>query len=332
MSATPDLRSAPRVVVTGEYFCDLVFGRVAEAPAPGREVFGDDLKIVPGGTFNIAAGLAAAGVETAWACQFGTDVFSAFVRARALEYGVSSAAFEDLPYDTPRLSAAFTKDGDRGFLSSSLEPVRPVPFAELAPDWVVQTFRYGPEWIEAAARAKAGGAKLYGDARDCDASLDDADVCSLLETFDVFAPSETEAMRLTGRETRDAALTELSRIVPTVIVTCAGDGAVFATADGQRGHVAAPRVAAVDPIGAGDAFNVGFLTARLAGLGVSDCVETGCLFGSYAVTRSGGGDPPDLAAIERFARKHGVPLLLHTAERTGGADPIETKTQRGGYS
>jgi len=69
-----------RVLVTGEYFCDLVFGSVDTAPAPGREVFGTGPQIVPGGTFNIAAGLARADVKTAWAVEAGTVPFSAQVR------------------------------------------------------------------------------------------------------------------------------------------------------------------------------------------------------------------------------------------------------------
>ena len=39
---------------------------------------------------------------------------------------------------------------------------------------------------------------------------------------------------------------------------------------------------AVDPIGAGDAFNAGFLAGILEGRGVADCGRMGCIAGAMA--------------------------------------------------
>ncbi len=296
------LDMSARVFVTGEYFCDLVFGTVDAPPAPGREVFGTGPEIVPGGTFNIAAGLARAGVPTAWGVEFGTDPFSALVRAAATEAGVDPVAFRDLPHPVPRLSAAFSVGGDRGFLSASDAPVRPVP----APGtdmpktaWVVQTFRFTPDWIAAARTARAQGARLFGDCRDVEATLETPGVRDLLDCLDVFAPGADEAMRLTETTTPQQALTVLAAIVPVVIVTRGAQGAIWA-ADGATGTQPTPTVHVVDTIGAGDAFNCGYICAALAGAGIAESVRAGCVFGAHAVTRPGGGHAPDGAAFGRL--------------------------------
>lgn len=296
-----------RIFVTGEYFCDLVFGTLPTAPEAGREVFATGLEIVPGGTFNIAAGLARAGVPCAWGVEFGTDAFSKMVREAAIAAHVDPVAFRSLPYPVPRLSAAFSVGGDRGFISASAEPVRPVPVSELRPEWVVQTFRFTPDWIAFAQQAKAGGARLYGDCRDVAATLTTPGVADLVACLDVFAPSASEAMRLTGTTSAHLALDVLAPLVPVAIVTLGSDGAIWA-GEGQRGHTPAPVVRVTDTIGAGDAFNCGYLAAALAGCNLPQRIEAGVVFGAEAVTRAGGGHPPDGRAIMTFAAESGFTL------------------------
>lgn len=314
-----------QVLVTGEYFCDLVFGAVDAAPAAGREVFGDTLDLVPGGTFNIAAGLARAGVRTAWGVEFGTDPFSGMVRTAAVAAGIDPCAFRLLDRPVPRLSAAFSVAGDRGFLSASAEPVRPVAMPGPAPGWVVQTFRFTPDWIGFARRERSRGARLFGDCRDVEATLDTPGVGDLLDCLDVFAPSADEAMRLTGTDTPDAALDRLCRRVPVAIVTLGAGGAIWA-GEGGRGHVPSPSVTVADTIGAGDAFDAGYLCAALAGLDLPDRVRAGCLFGAEAVTRTGGGRATDGPAILRFAGACGAavppPLEALLGRTASNTDPI----------
>lgn len=314
-----------RVLVTGEYFCDLVFGDLDAAPAAGREVFGSGPLLVPGGTFNIAAGLARVGLPVAWACEFGTDPFSAIVRGRALAAGVDPVAFLDVDGPMPRISAAFSVDGDRGFLSASDAPVRPVP-SDLRPEWAVQTFRYTDAWIDSAAALAVGGTHLFGTCRDCDARLEDPSVAALLGTLTVFAPSEPEALRLTGARDAEAALAKLAAHVPVVVITRGAEGALVAEGD-RVTCVPGHHVPVVDTIGAGDAFVCGWMAATLAGLPVPARARAGCLFGAMAVTRAGGGDPHTGPQILRFAETIGaVPeaaLVALLEDGAPGAQPEE---------
>ena len=45
------------VLVTGEYFCDLIYAGLPEAPRLGAEYYARDLTVLPGGTYNIALAL-----------------------------------------------------------------------------------------------------------------------------------------------------------------------------------------------------------------------------------------------------------------------------------
>jgi sugar/nucleoside kinase (ribokinase family) len=57
----------------------------------------------------------------------------------------------------------------------------------------------------------------------------------------------------------------------------------------------------VDPVGAGDAFNAGFLSCRLRGRGIEDALRAGNELGAAAVASLGDSAVP-AAAVERHAR------------------------------
>ncbi|MEL7674974.1 MAG: PfkB family carbohydrate kinase, partial [Chloroflexota bacterium] len=59
-------------------------------------------------------------------------------------------------------------------------------------------------------------------------------------------------------------------------------------------------VAVVDTLGAGDAFNGGYIAARLAGLGEVDAVRWGNAVAALSITRSGARGTPRRAEVEAF--------------------------------
>ena len=64
------------------------------------------------------------------------------------------------------------------------------------------------------------------------------------------------------------------------------DGAWYVDA-GVAGHVAAPRVDAVDTTGAGDAFDAGLIDALLDGEPLERCVQFACVSGALCTTAAG---------------------------------------------
>jgi len=105
---------------------------------------------------------------------------------------------------------------------------------------------------------------------------------------DVLFPNADEAALLSGAAQPTAGAAALTSDYETVVVTCAGRGAVAARRDGATAQAAADSMSAVDTTGAGDAFAAGFLSARLAGGSLPDCLARGSAFAALAVARTGG--------------------------------------------
>src|SRR5690606_31449381 len=86
----------------------------------------------------------------------------------------------------------------------------------------------------------------------------------------------------------------LTAYAGAVVVKLGPGGAVWA---GRRVvRAAPPRVSAVDPTGAGDAFAAGLLAARLAGAGPAAALRAGVRLGARAVSAPGGRPAPRPAA------------------------------------
>jgi sugar/nucleoside kinase (ribokinase family) len=93
--------------------------------------------------------------------------------------------------------------------------------------------------------------------------------------------------------------------VPLVVVKLGRKGAMA-----QRGadRLISPsrEVVAVDPVGAGDSFDAGFLHQYVRGADLPTCLASGNLAGALSTTRPGGTEAfRDNAHRERFLAEHG---------------------------
>jgi sugar/nucleoside kinase (ribokinase family) len=108
-----------------------------------------------------------------------------------------------------------------------------------------------------------------------------------LAEADFFLPNELEAQRATGADSLDAALDRLPDICRATVVKAGASGAWY-VARGERVHAAAKAVRVIDPTGAGDSFDAGFLWARLRPLGVAQGLEAGAQSAALACSAAGG--------------------------------------------
>lgn len=128
---------------------------------------------------------------------------------------------------------------------------------------------------------------------------------ALLERVDVLVPNATELARLTSGPvpaTPDEAMAAAAGLVGprAVVVTLGRQGAVV-VAPGLRRHVPAPRVTAVDPTAAGDAFCGGLADALVGGASIEDAVGWAVRCGAVTVTRWGAqGSLPTRADVEAW--------------------------------
>lgn len=290
------------VLVAGEYYCDLIFTGLSATPAYGEESIASGLKTRPGGCYNMALGLTRLGVRTAWASDFGTDLFSRIVLDTAAEEGIDPVAFRALDRPAPMVSAAFSDARDRGFITYRGTDVVPPDLdliARLRPRWLLQSFRYTSEWLRFIWAAKDSGISIFGDCNGDDVTLDCAGVREFIGLCDVFSPNETEALRLTGAGSVDAALERLAELVPVVLIKRGAYG-VAASIEGRRHDAAAPMVEVVDTVGAGDAFAAGYLAGVLRDQPVADRLRSAVACGTLSTMGAGSSANPTTAELNAF--------------------------------
>ena len=105
-----------------------------------------------------------------------------------------------------------------------------------------------------------------------------------LQFVDVLMPNEREACKLARNENVEAAIRQLSERVPVVVVKRGAKGAM-AVAKGKEVWF---QWKVVDPIGAGDSFNAGFLHKYVQGADLAACLTYGNLAAACSTTRAGG--------------------------------------------
>ena len=125
----------------------------------------------------------------------------------------------------------------------------------------------------------------------------------LLGQVDVLFGSEAELRLLTGRVDADAETLAalLSEQGPEEVVVKRGAHGALARVGGKTFAVDAVPVTSVDPVGAGDAFVAGYLSARLDGQPPGERLRRGALCGAFVVSVPGD--------WEGLPRRHELPLL-----------------------
>nr|WP_258177445.1 sugar kinase [Streptomyces solincola] len=278
-------------------------GRLADVPSFTRTIGGAES--------NVACTLAAAGHRTRWVSRVGADGFGDHLVAAIAAWGVdtsavrrdparptgvyfrtatdrASGAHEVLYYRAGSAASAMTPD--------TLRPERLAGVRVLHLSGITAALSSGCLDLARALTARRPGRPLVSFDVNHRPGLwpEPSRARVLLELArgaDLVFVGEDEAadaFSLHGPDAVRAALPE-----PDVLVVKRGaDGAVvYAAGDGPL-HVPAPRVDVVAPVGAGDAFAAGFLSATLRDLPVRDRARHGHLAAAAALTVPGDLAPP----------------------------------------
>ncbi|REF35959.1 sugar kinase [Thermasporomyces composti] len=114
-----------------------------------------------------------------------------------------------------------------------------------------------------------------------------AELATLVERADLVFAGEDEAALVVGEGSVAHLAKGLASRGPTqVVIKRGGDGA-YALIDGEVVTSPALPVTLVDPVGAGDAFVAGYLSALLDGLSPADRLRRGNVCGAFSVSVSG---------------------------------------------
>lgn len=290
----PDVTNAPTgVLCLGRTYCDLVFTGLPGLPVLGREVFADDIAVVPGGgAFITAAHLASLGCRAFLVSRLGLDPLSSGLESTLAGSGVDLAFLERAGDAGPQVTVAIVQPQDRAFLSRRAGHGRPATLeAALAARGVrhlhIAEYATLAEIPGLIAKAKGNGLSISLDPSWDDSLIRDPALIGACKGIDLFLPNVEEACAITRMDDPADALEHLSQHFPLVILKKGAGGA--ALAEGRsRLSLEAPRVAVVDTTGAGDAFNAGFLQKWLKGDDLQSCLAAAIDAGSLSVQAVGG--------------------------------------------
>jgi len=261
---------------------------------------------IGGSESNLAIGLVRLGRSATWLGRLGDDEFGHLIRATLAGEGVDvshvvmdPAAPTGLMLKARRTAMVTAVSYYRaGSAGSRLCP------GDVAPDLVRAARMLHVSAITPALSATAREA--------VHAAVDEAHACGVPVSLDlnyrralwppdeagtvmrrlaaraaiVFA-AEDEARLLVDGDSPVALARAIAALGPREVVVKRGEQGAVGVVDGQAYDAPLHRVAVVDPVGAGDAFAAGYLSALLAGGDVPDRLATGAATGAFAVTVAG---------------------------------------------
>lgn len=296
-AATPEPGAQPTITVVGSINMDLVT-TADRLPAPGETVSGNSFAAIPGGKGgNQALAAARAGapaVAVAMIGAVGSDSFAGELLASLDGGNVSSNLMRRVPgpsgiaqiaVDAAAENTIIVVPGANGTVTEFGDEDRA---AITGASMVMMQLEIPLAGVIAAARsaAAAGVPVLLNPSPVRDLPVE------LLETITILVVNEGEAEAL--GQTAMAT-------VPNVVTTLGPDGAHYRGPDGASMKIAAPRVAAIDTTGAGDAFTGTLAVAWAEGLPPAAALRRACAAGALATTvRGASTSSPTRSAIDRL--------------------------------
>jgi 2-dehydro-3-deoxygluconokinase len=291
---------APEVVTLGETMALL------STPGIGLLRHANRLDLSCGGAeSNLAIGVARLGHRAAWIGRIGADEFGALVRRSIAAEGVDCRATVDPDAPTGLMvksrrtqtvtQVTYYRSGSAG---SRLGPDDVDP-ALIAGARVLHVTGITPA-LSPSARAAVRFA--IATARDAGVPVSlalnyrralwsveaaVAELTQLVALADLVFASEPEAAMLVAGASAAELGTGLAALGPGQVLVTRGAAGALAVADGAVLQAPAHPVAAVDPVGAGDAFAAGYLSGLLDGEPPAGRLHRATLAGAFAVTVPG---------------------------------------------
>jgi sugar/nucleoside kinase (ribokinase family) len=308
------------ILVVGEVNADVVVRAADPRPVFGQvERWVDGVDLVMGSSSVIFACAAARlGLRIAVVGVVGNDALGRFMLAAMAERGLDTTAIRVDPLVPTGATVILASPTDRAILTAP--GTTPLLRVDDVPQSMVRRAHHvhaGSVFLLDVARpdlpALFRAARAAGSTTSFDTNWDpretwDGGVRKLLAETDVFLPNAGEATRIAGEADVEAAARALVHMGARVVAVKLGvEGALATTADGRLARCPALAVEPVDTVGAGDAFDAGFLAGWLAGRPLEACLALGVTCGSLS-TRGVGGTAaqPTLAEAEAAARAAGL--------------------------
>lgn len=305
-----------QVLTIGEVGVDWIV-RVPALPMRGSNAWSPAPEMHGGGaTANVAVGLARLGVPVSFWGKVGDDEHGRFLREDLTREGVNTAHLQIAPGSfTQVVIAVVDAEGERTFFTCSqgaahtkLRPEEIDPDAIASAAWLHTS---GTSLAEAPLRDAILHAMSLARSLDVPVSLD-VNVClgdeavpapfrvaveNAVSLADVLLGSAEEIVSLAPASSTEASARALAGRERTVVARLGPKGALAASSAGVISVPAFP-TQVVDAVGAGDAFDAGFIAARVAGLDIETALRWGNAVAALKVARPGARGLPSRAEVE----------------------------------
>lgn len=305
------------LAVVGNLNVDQWIQTVERFPRWDEEVTVDSARIELAGTAGYALlachGL---GLDGFVVSTIGDDIFGRFIQQRLASLDIDATGIDVVPGEETSLGMIFVgPDGRRGILSTlGAHRCMTVDVAERHDDRIAgcaEVFLCGnyllPSFSPAAALPYARTLRARGQTVVFDPSWDPGgwseqtrtETYELLPAVDVYLPNEEELLHLTGRSTWRESLAAVTGLAVETVVKRGAAGAVYTGPDGYAA-VPAFSVNAVNTIGAGDVFDIGYLYGRRLGWPPERRLRFASALAAILISQLGPRVYPDAAAVIRF--------------------------------
>ena len=304
------------VTVVGELNLDLILSGLPEELKPEREVLANRLTLTLGSSSAIFAhNLSVLGSRVGFISRIGDDPLGEVSSHRLAEGGVDVSRLRRVsgPVSTG-LTVILLRVGNRNILTYP-GTMFEMCFEDLDLGYLASARHFHlssfflhrallPRAVELFAAMRKAGLTTSLDVNDDPEDRWDSGLWNVLPHVDVFLPNAREACRVAGVADVGAAADRLAMTVPVVAVKLGAEGAV--ARKGKQRYSSPPfRVECVDPVGAGDSFDAGFIHQYVRGVELQTCLDYGNLAGAFSTTRPGGTEAfRDRQYFRQFCEEH----------------------------
>jgi sugar/nucleoside kinase (ribokinase family) len=301
------------IAIAGEINLDLILYGLPQQMPTELELLASDFTITLGSSSAILAhNLAALGSHVGFITKAGNDSFGALALERLHERGVDLTCV--VQGARSGVTLILPHGSERHILTYS-GTIAELRFEDLDLDYLESARHFHmsslflqrellPRAPELFRRMKSAGLTTSLDTNDDPDDRWGAILDEILPYVDILLPNEREAMKMSRADDAETAISRLAQKVGTVVIKMGARGAI-AIREGCRFSAPVAPVTVVDPVGAGDSFDAGFLHQFLRGEGLATCLSYGNLCGAFSTTASGGTEAfRDANRMREFIRQN----------------------------
>jgi sugar/nucleoside kinase (ribokinase family) len=287
------------VTLAGELNLDLIlYGLPVELP-PERELLADRMMLTLGSSTAIVAhNLAALGCKVGFVSRIGSDALGQIALERLGAGGVDVSKVHRVEGEKQTgLTVILQRAQERNILTYP-GTIFDLTLEDLDFDYLTDSGHFHlssyylqrglrPQVGELFGRLKAEGLTISLDTNDDPEDRWEGGLGDVLRYVDVFLPNAREAQRITKCSDLETAVAQLAKQVPLVVIKQGEQGAM-AQRGPERFRSSPVKVDFVDPVGAGDSFDAGFLSQYVRGADLPICLAAGNMAGAFSTTMPGG--------------------------------------------